>query len=101
MARTYGSGIQSNSDAKNPGSTVLVLAASSTPVAAANPARAEITIVNDGANPVYLRLSDTGAVINSGIRLNANGGAWTSSAYTGAISARASVGDTAVVVVEV
>lgn len=72
--------------ASEPGTSVAV-GSTSTAVVAANPDRAELTIVNDSADPVYLRLAGTGAALNSGIRLNAGGGSYTTTAYRGAVSA--------------
>lgn len=87
--------------ASQPGTSVSVSNAASTVVAAANRDRAEITICNDGANIVYLRLAGTGATANQGIRLNANGGSWTSGAYTGAVCGIAMTAATVVTVSEV
>jgi hypothetical protein len=77
----------------------------STTVAAANISRRELTIVNDHATQVlYLALNTTdgstvpSAVANSGIRLNAAGGSWTTNAYKGPV-AGISVGGTSVVTV--
>jgi hypothetical protein len=56
-----------------------------TQVVAANANRLQIDIVNDSDTVVYLHLGTTGGAVNSGIRLNANGGAWSSTFYTGAI----------------
>lgn len=100
MARTYGTQTQSSDAAKNPGSTFSVLAASSSQIVAANPGRVLLVITNDGANAVYLSLGGTAAV-GSGIRLNASGGAITLREYTGAVSARAATGDTAIGIAEV
>lgn len=100
MPRLYGSQVQASDAAKNPGSTVLVLAASSTVVAAANAGRALLIIVNDGANAVYLSLGGTAAV-GAGIRLNANGGSISLKEFTGQVTARAATGDTNVTVAEV
>lgn len=70
------------------GASVLV---TSTVVLAANPDAVERTVVNDSANVVYLQFSTTDgtaptAVAGQGVRLNANGGSWTSTAYTGAVA---------------
>lgn len=87
----------------------------STVIAGNNPSRAEITVVNDGANIVYLQLATvedaTGAtagqptaptaVASQGIRLNASGGSWTSNAYTGPVAGIALTGATVCTVVEV
>lgn len=84
-------------------STVSVGLAS-TPVVGSNGSRAEITIVNDGANIVYLAFSTAQgvaptAVANSGVRL-AGGASWTSGAYNGAIAGIALTGATGVTVAE-
>lgn len=69
-------------------SSGLVLATSST--------RQYVAIVNDGSNVVYLSLNnDVGAVVSSGIRLNASGGSYEinqDNLYTGAIRAIATGG---------
>lgn len=86
--------------AKNPGSTVSVGVADGALVAS-NPARLELTICNDHATQiVYLSLGGT-AVINSGIRLNAAGGSYTTNAYTGAVRAIASGATTGVTITEI
>lgn len=80
------------------------VATTSTLVAANNPSRQEITIVNDHATQVvYLAFATTPgvtptAVASSGIRLNAAGGSYTTTSYTGAISG-ISVGGTSPVTV--
>lgn len=76
-------------EASNAGSSATV-GTSSGQVMAANPGALERTIVNDSANIVYLRLGTGNAVVGSGIRLNASGGAWTSTVYRGAVQAIAS-----------
>lgn len=77
---------------------------------AANISRRELTIVNDHATQiVYLALNTTDgsggtvptAVLNSGIRLNAAGGSWTTNAYKGPIAAIATGAGTGVTVVEI
>lgn len=89
------------SEAKNPGSTVSV-ATTDTLIAVANPGRQEITVVNNGANPVYLRLgTGTAAAGAVGIRLNASGGSWTTNVYRGQIRGYADTGATDVLVAEV
>jgi hypothetical protein len=73
----------------NPGDGVDV-SGSNVQVVAANKQRAEITLANDHATQViYLSLGGT-AALNTGIRLNPAGGSWSSTSYTGAISAIAS-----------
>lgn len=77
----------------------------STVIVGQNLGRSEITIVNDGANIVYLQFATNEnvaptAVANQGIRLNANGGSWTSGAYRGAVAGIALTGATVVTVAE-
>jgi hypothetical protein len=89
------------SEAFNPGSTVAVQT-TDTLVAAANQGRQEITVTNNGANVVYLRLgTGAAAAATVGIRLNANGGSWTSNVYRGAVRGYADTGATNVLVAEV
>lgn len=73
---------------------------SSTSVLASNANRKELTVVNDSANTIYLSLSGT-AVLNEGIRLNANGGSYTNTNYTGAVTAISSVADSNLTTLEV
>lgn len=83
----------------NAGSGVSV-ATTSTVVAASNLNRLEIIIVNDSDTVIYLRLG-TSAVLNSGIRLNAGGGSFTTDKYTGQINAISSVAGKNLTVAEV
>lgn len=86
------SSIAQSDTAKNPGSAIALTTATSTVAAAQNLQRVEITLCNDNATAVvYLALGPTAAV-NSGIRLNAAGGSYTTSAYKGVISAIQSSG---------
>lgn len=71
--------------------TTVTVTAASTPVLARNLGRREVTLVNDGANIVYLALATT-AVAGQGVRLSPNGGTWTTSLWQGAISAIAPAG---------
>lgn len=89
--------------------TVSVGAASGS-VVAANISRRELTIVNDHATQiVYLALNTTDgsggttptAVLNTGIRLNAAGGSWTTNAYKGPVAGIATGAATGVTVVEI
>ena len=66
-------------------STFATAGTSSTTVLAANTARVEAVIVNDSDTTIYLFLGGT-AVIGSGIRLNAQGGSYVETLYTGAIT---------------
>lgn len=82
---------------------------SSTVVAADNRARTEIIVTNDHASQVvYLAFATAEdinqvptaptATANNGVRLNAAGGSWSSTSYTGPV-AGISVGGTSVVTV--
>lgn len=68
-------------------------------VIAANASRREITVVNDGANIVYLALGRA-AVAGNGIRLNANGGSWTSAYWDGEVRGIAVTAATNVTIAE-
>ena len=59
---------------------------SSTPVIAANANRRELTVINDSTDVIYLKRG-TSAALNSGIRLNASGGSYTTQIYTGPLAA--------------
>lgn len=89
MARFKGSPEHNGDTAKTPASAATIGTSSGT-VVAANDSRVEVTITNDHAtNIAYLALGPT-AVANTGIRLNAAGGSYTTRAYTGIITAIAS-----------
>lgn len=77
-----------SSTAHTPGTTASVTsAAPGSPQVAANPNRIELVFSNtDEYETVYLSLGGTPAV-GSGIRLNPNGGAWSTKNYLGAVSA--------------
>lgn len=67
--------------------------------------RQEITITNDGANVVYLGFvtvpgATPVATVGKGIRLNASGGSWTTTTYTGAIAAIANSAASTVTIAE-
>jgi hypothetical protein len=75
---------------------------------AANISRRELTIVNDHATQiVYLALNTTDstttptAALNSGVRLNAAGGSWTTNSYKGPVSAIATGASTGVTILEI
>lgn len=76
-------------------SSAMAITTSSARITATSSTRQYIAIVNDGSNVVYLKLSDSPAVINSGIRLNASGGSYeinSENMYTGSITAIADGG---------
>jgi hypothetical protein len=88
-------------------SGTISVGTSSTTVCAANISRRELTIVNDGANVIYLALNTTDgstvptAAASNGIRLAATGGSWTTNAYKGPVAGIALTGATAVTVAEI
>jgi hypothetical protein len=83
------------------GSGSVSIGGSDASLVAANPARAEITICNDHATQIlYLALGET-AVLNKGIRLNAAGGSYTTTAFTGEIRAIATGAATVATYVEI
>lgn len=89
-------------DTADQGGTAVSVTTGSTVVASPNADRAEITITNDHATQiVYLKLAAAAATANSGIRLNAAGGSYTTSAYTGEIRGISVGGTSTVLVVEV
>ena len=55
--------------------TKVAVETGSTLVVAANPGRADLELVNDSNQPIYLGRGNA-AVMNEGIRLNANGGSY-------------------------
>jgi len=70
-------------------STKVSVGTTSTTVLSANPNRRLAVFVNDSDTEIYLSLSST-AVLNEGIRLNANGGLYEinlMNLYTGEVSA--------------
>lgn len=77
----------------------------STPVLDADVSRRTVILTNDGANIIYVALQTTDqpptAVVNKGLRLNANGGTVTLDEFTGAIAAIALTGATNLCVVEI
>jgi hypothetical protein len=78
--------------------TGVSVATTDTAILAQNLGRREVTIVNDGANVVYLALGAT-AVANQGIRLAA-GAAYTTNLWEGTVRGIALTGATNVTVCE-
>jgi len=72
----------------------------STVVLAANASRKVALIVNDSDETIYLSYGGT-ATLNSGIRLNASGGAIREELYTGAINAISTSGSKILTVTEI
>lgn len=82
--------------------TTTTVSAVSTEVLAANVNRVGATVVNDSGDSIYLSLGGT-AVVNTGQRLNANGGVLTideSFMYTGAVNAISVAGSHKVLAVD-
>lgn len=74
--------------------TKIAVGTDSTSVLAANPKRMDAVFVNDSNKPIYLARGNT-AVLNQGIRLNAEGGAYEinrNNLFLGAINAIAEGG---------
>lgn len=89
-------GLSSVDTATSAGVTV---ADTSTTVLAVNANRKSATIVNDSDETIYLKLG-SGASLNSGIRINANGGSAKITEYTGIITAISTSGGKVVTVTE-
>ncbi len=83
------------------GQGVVSVGGTSAQIVAANADRVEVTIVNDHATQVVYLGFGQAAVLNSGIRLNAAGGSYTTSGFSGAIHAIATGATTAVGFLEV
>lgn len=71
----------------------------STPVLPQNLGRRELTVVNDGANVIYLAFGKA-ATANNGCRLNAAGGSYTTNNWQGAVNAIALTATTRLCVME-
>jgi hypothetical protein len=76
--------------------TAVSVATSDTAILPQDQGRRELTIVNDGANVVYLALG-AAAVLNSGIRLAA-GASYTTNMWQGTVRGVAATGATNVTV---
>lgn len=95
-ARAGSKWVQSDSATK----TAVSVGAADTSIVAANQKRVEVTVCNDSANIIYLALGSA-AAINQGVRVNASGGSYTTSAFTGEIRGWATVGASTAVVSEI
>lgn len=89
-------------------SGAATVGAASGQIVGVNQSRRELTIVNDHATQiVYLALNVTDGVtaptaaLNSGIRLNAAGGSWTTNVYKGVVSAIATGAGTGITIAEI
>jgi hypothetical protein len=63
-----------------------------------DPGRRELTIVNDGANVVYLNFGTSAASAGNGVRLNAAGGSYTTNNWEGPVQAIALTATTRVTI---
>ena len=82
--------------------TEVAVETGTTVVLAANPARADAVFVNNSNQPIYLARGND-AVLNTGIRLNANGGIYEinrDNIFLGAINAIAQGGSKSLTVSE-
>lgn len=79
----------------------IIVGVGDTLLVAANPARTELTVTNDSPNIVYLRkYIGSGANIGKGIRLNPNGGSWTTNTWKGSVHAVATAANSNVCISE-
>lgn len=79
--------------------TKVTVGSSSTTVLALNANRIAVALVNDSDENIYIYFGSP-AVINEGIRLNANGGSLVEDQYTGIITAICASGSKNLTVVE-
>lgn len=79
--------------------TAISVGTTDTPILPNNQGRREVTIVNDGANVVYLSFGRAASASN-GVRLNAAGGSWSSNNWGGPINGIAVTAATVVTVAE-
>ncbi len=78
----------------------VTIGSTSTSVMAANASRIEMILTNDSDEVIYISFSGT-AVMNKGIRLNANGGIITNTSYKGAVTAICSSGSKNLAIIEI
>lgn len=93
-----------NAVVTTPTHTVVTVAATTTAALAANASRIYALLINDSDEAIYLKLG-AAAVLNAGIRLNANGGSYEMSEklgnlYVGAINAICTSGSKKLLVTE-
>jgi hypothetical protein len=82
------------------GAIAVTVGATTTVALAANASRKRAILVNDADETIYLALGSA-AVMNAGIRLNANGGVHVEDLFTGAINAISASGSKNLCVTEV
>lgn len=87
-------------DAPSATSTAVTVGNTSTTVLAADHERLAAIIVNDSDEVVYLKYGTT-AALNSGIRLNANGGSIREEIYTGIVTGICTSGSKVVTVTSI
>ena len=75
------------------------IGSSSTEIVDALSTREELVIINDSDETIYLGLGGL-AVVNRGIRLNANGGSFSTDSWTGAVNGICASGSKNVTVTE-
>ena len=93
-----------NTVVTTPTHTVVTVGATTTAALAANTSRIHALLINDSDEAVYIKLG-AAAVLNAGIRLNANGGSYEMSEaagnlYTGAINAICASGSKKLLITE-
>jgi len=79
--------------------TAVSVGTGNTTIVPTNVGRRELTIVNDGANTVYLSFG-INATASNGVRLNSSGGSFTTNNWEGAVNGIAPGGATVVTVAE-
>ncbi len=75
------------------------IGSTNTPIVDALSTREELVIVNDSDETIYLGIGST-AVVNEGIRLNANGGSFSTDSWTGSVNGICASGSKNVTVTE-
>lgn len=80
--------------------TKVSVGSTSTAIVASNNARIQVVLVNDSDETIYLGYAEA-AVLNEGIRLNANGGSIIEERFTGAINAISTSGGKNLTVVDI
>ncbi len=69
--------VSDDDEAQVPAHSAVSVGVASTAVLAANANRTGAVFINDSANTIYLNIAAGAAALNTGIRLNANGGSFT------------------------
>tara|TARA_R110000824_G_scaffold106038_4_gene250622 strand:- start:8484 stop:9140 length:657 start_codon:yes stop_codon:yes gene_type:complete len=95
-----GTMITANARCTNATNTKVTIGASTTEIVNAFSGRFELTIVNDSDEVIYLGLNED-AVMNEGIRLNPNGGSFSTDVFTNPVDGICASGSKNVTVVEI